>query len=246
MDERKSQERKAFLAEVEDNFQRGDFETILMIAGLRLKRMPGDLDARLAVCRARIEQGALDEAGDLLAEIERILAGLDKVYASLRDLGLKTGLTEETRALFKKFGLAVPAESSTEIAADQPGRSDRREIEAATGAGIGTAETPAERMSPDEDVPRVEESADESPETPEDFHTVTLAELYLRQGHLRLAERVLEKILRQEPRNEKATELLREVRDRLQPEGSVQRQAAVKAELSRWLDNIARMRGHAT
>jgi Tfp pilus assembly protein PilF len=101
-------------------------------------------------------------------------------------------------------------------------------------------------MSPDEDVPRVEESADESPETPEDFHTVTLAELYLRQGHLRLAERVLEKILRQEPRNEKATELLREVRDRLQPEGSVQRQAAVKAELSRWLDNIARMRGHAT
>ena len=76
--------------------------------------------------------------------------------------------------------------------------------------------------------------------------TVTLAELYLRQGHLRLAERVLEKILRQEPRNEKATELLREVRDRLQPEGSVQRQAAVKAELSRWLDNIARMRGHAT
>ena len=240
MDEKKSQERKAFLAEVEENFQRGDFETILMIAGLRLKRMPGDLDARLAVCRARIERGALDEAGDLLAEIERILAGLDKVYTSLRDLGLKTGLTEETRALFKKFGLAVPAESSTEIVAD------RRDIEAATGAGIGTAETSGEKMSPDEDVPRAEESADESPETPEDFHTVTLAELYLRQGHLRLAERVLEKILRQEPRNEKATELLREVRDRLQPEGSVQRQAAVTAELSRWLDNIARMRGHAT
>ncbi len=242
MDERKSQERKAFLAEVEENFQRGDFETILMIAGLRLKRMPGDLDARLAVCRARIEQGALDEAGDLLAEIERILAGLDKVYASLRDLGLKTGLTEETRALFKKFGLTVPAESSTEIAADQLGRSDRREIEAAPGAGTGTAETPGERMSPEEDVPRDEES----PETPEDFHTVTLAELYLRQGHLRPAERVLEKIVRQEPRNGRAAELLREVRDRLQPEGSVQRQAAVTAELSRWLDNIDRMRGHAT
>jgi len=242
MDERKSQERKAFLAEVEENFQRGDFETILMIAGLRLKRMPGDLDARLAVCRVRIEQGAADEAGDVLAEIERILAGLDKVYASLRELGLKTGLTEETRALFKKFGLTVPAEASTEIAADQPGRSDRREIEVPTGAGIETVETAGERISPDEDIPRDEEG----PETPEDFHTVTLAELYLRQGHLRLAERVLEKIVRREPQNGKATELLREVRDRLQPEGSVPRQAAVTAELSRWLDNIARMRGHAT
>jgi len=109
MDEKKSQERNAFLAGVEENFQRGDFETILMTAGLRLKRMPGDLDARLAICRARIEQGALGEVGDLLSEIERVLAGLDRVCALLRELGRQTGLTDETRALFEKFGLAAPA-----------------------------------------------------------------------------------------------------------------------------------------
>ena len=75
---------------------------------------------------------------------------------------------------------------------------------------------------------------------------MTLAELYIRQGHLRPAEEVLEKIIGQEPQNEKAAGLLQEVRE-IEPPGGVA--AAIPGvvidELSRWLDNIGRVRGHA-
>jgi hypothetical protein len=80
---------------------------------------------------------------------------------------------------------------------------------------------------------------------PPDFQTVTLAELYIRQGHLRPAEEVLEKIVGQEPQNEKAAGLLREVRGRILGKASEERHAGVITELSRWLDNIGRVRGHA-
>ena len=242
MDEKKSQERNAFLAGVEENFQRGDFETILMTAGLRLKRMPGDLDARLAICRARIEQGALGEAGDLLSEVERILAGLDRVCALLRELGRQTGLTDETRALFEKFGLAAPAGAAMEIPADSRDRLVRRETKEAPEARAEAAE-PAEAGTPQRgDVA----TGGEASEAPEDFLTVTLAELYIRQGHLRQAESVLEKIVRREPQNDRAAGLLRDVRGRLQPATASPGDAAVAAELSRWLDNVGRLRGHAT
>ena len=241
MDEKKSQERNAFLAGVEENFQRGDFETILMTAGLRLKRMPGDLDARLAICRARIEQGALGEAGDLLSEVERILAGLDRVCALLRELGKQAGLTDETRALFEKFGLAAPAGAAMETPADSRNRLPRQETQAAPvrAEAVAAAEAETPRQG---DLP----AGGEASEAPEDFLTVTLAELYIRQGHLRQAESVLEKIVRREPQNDRAAGLLRDVRGRLQPATASPKDAAVAAELSRWLDNVGRLRGHAT
>ena len=242
MDEKKSQERNAFLAGVEENFQRDDFETILMTAGLRLKRMPGDLDARLAICRARIEQGTLGEAGDLLSEVERILAGLDRVCALLRELGKQAGLTDETRALFEKFGLAAPAGAAMETPADSRTRLPRQETEAAPEAWAEAAVSAEAETTRQGDLP----AGVEASEAPEDFLTVTLAELYIRQGHLRQAESVLEKIVRREPQNDRAAGLLRDVRGRLQPATASPKDAAVAAELSRWLDNVGRLRGHAT
>ena len=242
MDEKKSQERNAFLAGVEENFQRGDFETILMTAGLRLKRMPGDLDAQLAICRARIEQGALGEVGDLLSEVERILAGLDRVCALLRELGKQAGLTDETRALFEKFGLAAPAGAAMETPADSRNRLPRQETEAAPEAWAEAAVSAEAETTRQGDLP----AGVEASEAPEDFLTVTLAELYIRQGHLRQAESVLEKIVRREPQNDRAAGLLRDVRGRQQPVTASPKDAAVAAELSRWLDNVGRLRGHAT
>ena len=118
----------------------------------------------------------------------------------------------------------------------------RRETQAAPEArseAVAAAEAEAPRQG---DVP----AGGEASEAPEDFLTVTLAELYIRQGHLRQAESVLEKIVRQEPQNDRAAGLLRDIRDRLQPVTASPKDAAVEAELSRWLDNVGRLRGHAT
>ena len=89
------------------------------------------------------------------------------------------------------------------------------------------------------------ETAEDAGEVPADFQTLTLAELYLRQGHLAMAEEVLEAVLKRDPRQEKAAERLDEVRAMLHPELRVSRFTPVIGELNRWLDNIGRLRSHA-
>jgi len=90
-----------------------------------------------------------------------------------------------------------------------------------------------------------ERDAEDAAEVPSDFQTVTLAELYVRQGHLPAAADVLEEILRKEPGHEKAAALLGEVREMILREEARQRYPIVIGELSRWLDSLGRSRGHA-
>jgi hypothetical protein len=113
--------------------------------------------------------------------------------------------------------------------------------------------------------------AAEAGRVPDHLQTVTLAELYIRQGHFRMAEEILAAILGKGPHHPKAAELFREVRekiaaqeipeaksapeppqevrelrdetaDRQEPGG---KHAPVIAELSRWLNNIGRLGSHA-
>jgi tetratricopeptide (TPR) repeat protein len=215
------QERNAFLKEVETFLNQGDDETALALAELRLKRMPGDMDARIAICRVRIRQEKLDEAKAMLQEMEGTLAGLSQIYVSMGDGCLKEGMQESAQTFYRKFiSLNPDSPMSREI-------SERlTAIEAPQGTDAGREE---------EDAARV----------PADFQTVTLAELYIRQGHLRLAAEVLEAIIRKDPAQEKAASMLREVWEMIFREESGQRNAVVIAELSRWLNNINRLRGHA-
>ena len=105
----------------------------------------------------------------------------------------------------------------------------------------------SERLKGIEELHETDEEGEteEAAGIPSDFQTVTLAELYIRQGHFRPAEEVLDKIIGEDPQNEKAAALLTEVREQLRREVSAQPDAAAIAELSRWLDNIGRLRGHA-
>jgi tetratricopeptide (TPR) repeat protein len=77
-----------------------------------------------------------------------------------------------------------------------------------------------------------------------DFKTITVAELYLRQGHIELAEKVLKEILQNQPDNEKAVELLRQIRDRTERNAGLRERTssdAVNGELNRWLRNLRRL-----
>ena len=213
--------RDAFLEEAEAFLAAGDDETALAVAEARLLRMPGDLDARSVICRVRIRQERLDEAEEMLREMEVSLASLSRVYASLGDACLSRGMQESAETYYRKFMSLNP---------DAPpavGISERL-------AGIAaTPETDPER------------DAGDAAEVPSDFQTVTLAELYIRQGHLRPAAEVLEAIIRKEPGHEKAAQLLGEVQELIHREESRQRYPEVIDELSRWLDKIGRLRGHA-
>jgi tetratricopeptide (TPR) repeat protein len=214
-------DRDAFREEAEAFLAAGDDETALALAEVRLFRMPGDLDAGSVICRVRIRQARLDEAEEMLRAMESSLAGLAKVYAALGDAYRTKGMQEPAQACYRKFlGLNPDAPLSEEMAAKL----------------AGIVDAPPTRL---------EREAGDAADVPSDFQTVTLAELYIRQGHLRPAAEVLEAIIGKEPGHEKAAALLGEVREMILREEMRQRYPIVIDELSRWLDNIGRLRSHA-
>jgi tetratricopeptide (TPR) repeat protein len=215
------QERKVFLLQMEAHLDRNELPAVLDLAEARLKQTPGDLDARIAICRVWLLQGRLDEAREMLNEMEDILASFSRIYACMGDICMKKGMREAAQGYYGKFKALNPDAP--------PAREMSERIEVVEGPYETDGEGERERDAA----------------MPSDFQTVTLAELYIRQGHLRPAEEVLEKIVAQEPQNGKAAGLLQEVRDMILSEASMRRYAGVVAELSRWLDNIGRTRGHA-
>jgi tetratricopeptide (TPR) repeat protein len=217
-------ERKSFLTQTEAHLDRNELPAVLDLAEARLKRTPGDLDARLAICRVRLAicrvrflQGRLDEAGEMLSDMEDILASLSRIYAGIGDICMKEGMKDSAETFYRKVMFLNP--------------------------GVPLPMGVAERLNDSEELRATD--AEEDAEIPSDFETVTLAELYIRQGHLRQAEEVLDTSIGQDPQNEKAAVLLQEVRERLLKGAFAQQYAGVIAELSRWLDNIGRLRAHA-
>jgi len=89
---------------------------------------------------------------------------------------------------------------------------------------------------------------DENIPEPELF-TVTLADLYIRQGYLPEARRILEKIIRKEPQNIQAVAKLDMLKKALNSSSTVGEKIdsdrLIKV-LTSWLQNINRLKMHAT
>jgi thioredoxin-like negative regulator of GroEL len=193
MNEKYLPERKAFLEEVEALLGKSDYLTVLSLAESRLKRTPGDMDARISICRVWIEQERLEEAGEILREMEEILASLAQIYACMGDLYLKKGMPESAHAFYRTYvSLNLDTPMAREINERLKGVSQQQ----ATDDGV---------------VAEKEEAA----QVPDGLQTVTLAELYARQGHLQMAEEILAAILNNGPHHPKAAEMLQEVRRRI-------------------------------
>ena len=213
--------RDSFLAQTEAHLSGNNLTAALDLARERLERIPGDLDARMAICRIWVEMGRIDEAREMLGEMEETLACLSRIYACLGDACLKKGMKEEAERYYRKFIVLNPGGPQAEEISER-----LRDIE---------EQRPTAAMKEEEETAQI----------PSAFQTVTLAELYIRQGHLPLAAEVLEAIIAREPQQEKAAVMLREVRELIRREDAARRYAPVVAELSRWLGNIGRLRGHA-
>ena len=103
MNENDLHERKAFLEEAESLLSKGDYLTVLSLAEARLKRTPGDMDARIVICRVWIEQERLEEAGEMLQEMEDILASLSQIYTCMGDIYLRKGMAESAQLFYRTF-----------------------------------------------------------------------------------------------------------------------------------------------
>ncbi len=219
-------DRATFLARVEECLEKSDLPAALALAEERLSLFPGDVDATITICHAWIRLGRLGEAMAALAEAEDKIARLGGIYISLGDICHNAGLLQESLRYYRRFVAIDPHSPQVDRV--------RQKISLLTG-------TQASQGAEEADI--VEE------ELAPDFYTLSMADLYISQGHLDMAERLLEVIVTKDGMREAGLEKLNELKNKRRvkmiSDLAQKKRQRVVDELSRWLDNALRMKQHA-
>ena len=207
MDETYREERETFLSEAAADMDEGRYDDALARADARLRNSPGDMDARLvrAACLARMERPA--EAAEIVEEWQALQREQSRVYETLGDAYRREGMTDDAIRSYERF----------------------MEL----NAGTGEAKRVSEKIGELHDAALEGEGADAPDAVSDDFQTVTLARLYVKQGHFRMAGEVIDRILERDPDNSEAREYAGHIR-RLIDEGW----GPVVVELNRWLSEL--------
>ena len=170
--------------------------------------------------------GRVDEARDVLREVGEIISELSLVYDRMGDIYRKKGFHQDAAVCYEKF-ISL-----------HPGAENAREV--------------IEKMilleQEDQPVTEVGMIYNENIPEPELF-TVTLADLYIKQGHLQVAAEILKEIIKREPQNIQAVAKLDSLKAALASKSSangkfVESDNLIKT-LSSWLKNIDRLKIHA-
>ena len=232
MDDIANKEREEFLSVAEAYINKNLYEEASHIAESWLKRYPIDADANIIRCHALLRMGNLEKVGELLNDLEAKVLELSRIYHRVGDLCLDAGLTKEAMKFYRKFISLNPAVSSA------------KEVYKKVNALAATMDD----ASAESDADAYNNAARVAP----DFYTTTLAELYIRQGHLDVALDVLGEILKREPENRMVADRLNDVmamkHDGIREKTSLlmEQNEVVIRELTKWLENIYRSRSHAS
>jgi tetratricopeptide (TPR) repeat protein len=216
-----------FLDQAEELLKNNHLPEALILAQEQRRCNPLDVEAHVIVGNILISMGELDQARDMLTEVEQIISGLSFVYARMADIYREKGLKSDAALYYRKFmGLNPISEQVAEV-----------------------AKILSLLEQQEYDASGIDESGIENIPKPELF-TITLAELYIKQGHLQMAREVLGEIIKREPGNINAAAKLDSVNAAMSQVGTVSsehdRSNNLVKTLSCWLENIDRLSVHAT
>lgn len=223
-------EREEFLSTAEALIEKNQYEEALSAAESWIKRYPIDADANIIRCHALLKTGNLEKVNEILEDVENTVLQLARIYNRVGDLCLTGGLTQEAMKFYQKCISLNPASPTAQEISEKINT-------------LSTSDTTATQNN-DDTYNNIDDVAS-------DFYTITLAELYITQGHLDMAYDVLGAILKREPENELVANRLNDVeamqRDRVTKEPSlyVQQNEEVVKELTKWLKNIGRLKSYA-
>lgn len=212
MDPSYLKERESFILRAASEIDKGRYGQAKNAAEERLDRYPGDVDAWLVLAACFVREQRYTEAQAILNELDRILPGWPHIYECLGDLYRNRKMAAEAQEFYRK--------------ALNPDRDLRERIAAKMAALVSGPEGNGAS------VDRERESLIAS-----NFHTVTLAELYLSQGHIDKARDVVGKILEEDPAHPEAHRVMNRINAAKTP-----RHASVIAQLDRWLMKLGQMR----
>jgi tetratricopeptide (TPR) repeat protein len=220
------EDRADFIYEAEALLERNSFPQALNLARQRLRSFPADADANIIACSALVGMGRLDESREILREVEELISCLSLVYERAGDIYREKGFYQDAAFYYEKFISMHPdAEKAREVIGKM--------------ALLEQEDNPAAESAPvhNENIPEQE------------FFTTTLAQLYIKQGHLQDAETILEEIIKKEPQNTHALDMLDKLRASLvlhsAANGKVHKYDNLIKALSSWLKNIERLKINA-
>jgi tetratricopeptide (TPR) repeat protein len=219
-------DRSNFLRESEHLLRQNNLVEALDLSIERLSHFPVDADALAVGCEALIGMGRINELRELLNQVAGFISGLNLIYERAGDVCRENGFHQEAAACYENYlSLRPDTEKAGEI--------------------IGKMALLEQQDSRSADVNDVEDNS--GPE--KNFFTVTMAQLYIKQGHVQDAEIILEEIIKKEPDNGQALSMLDKIRaSRIsQPEDEKEpfNRANLINILSSWLKNIERLKLNA-
>lgn len=224
-----------FLSKVDALLDLRMFDQAQEMAEEQLRRLPDDVDARIAMCKVWTKMGWLERVEEILQDVESRISALSRLHDAMGDICRESGLRKEAVRFYRRFLVLNPQGPTHQTVSEKLNR--------LMDAGVvGLAPEAAASLPEDDD------HYEHITEIASDFHTITLADLYLRQNQPEMARHVLKEIIRREPDHQGATLRLRELEDRLATaQNELDRQAGdrVSRELSRWLRNVGRIGRYA-
>ncbi|MCX5827825.1 MAG: tetratricopeptide repeat protein [Deltaproteobacteria bacterium] len=202
-----------------DYMGNGQYSLSLNLAKERLISIPDDIPATVIACQSCLEMGNVEDARNYLARLDTVSSELSKLFKNFADVYLQQGDEGQARIFYKKSATLSPDD-----------------------VDYAEALWPVDDGSGD-DSPGDEDSQDRSPDLSADFQTLTMADLYIRQGHHEGARDILAAILARDPNHKEARQQLDEVLALLNEKISdlpIDKKTTVVHELSRWLKNLNR------
>lgn len=207
MDKTYLEDREKFLSDAMTDMDEELYDDAIALADARLKLFPGDIDAYLVIASCRAGMGKRAEAEEILEQWHDIVRDQSRVYEVLGDAYNRDGMPGEAIESYMRFLTLNP---------DTP----------ASGRV-------SEKIASLQNIAIEERDEDEPADMSTDFHTITLARLYMKQGYFRMAKDVIDKILERDPENVEAGKYAEHV-EHLMEKGW----GPVIDELDRWLNEL--------
>jgi tetratricopeptide (TPR) repeat protein len=192
----------------------GQHPLSLNLAKERLIANPEDIPATVIACQSCLGMGNIEEARHFLDRLDSVNGELSRLYKDFGDAYRQQGDEGQARIFYNKSAALSPDDGD-----------------------YAEALWPADEGSEDDD------SLDISPDLGTDFQTLTMADLYIRQGHHEGAREILAAILARDPNHKEARQQLDELQKLLNEKISdlpIDKKTAVVHELSQWLNKLDR------
>jgi predicted Zn-dependent protease len=202
-----------------------------------LKKTPEALSGRLILGRCYLESNRIPEARKELEKVAQIVEECLSVYKVLAQVYLEEKNVDKALEALRKTLLFPGAEEGTtkKVTPLEMGLLHR-------GSHPPFATPPAFQMEPSKagtPAPaEIKAAPEEDPSAKAAIQTDTLAEIYIKQGHLDRALSVYQDILARDPQNAAAREKIESLKEQMEKKKREEARQKTQAQLGKWLNVV--------